>query len=283
MGKTYDFWQGVNEPVVRSTEAMQRLAEFEAERARIMSGHGFRVVVGSFGGGNPPQLAWWQQFLPALEAARQFNGALALHEYAWPTLDHESPWYLLRHRKVYGGEPTHNWAGLPSHLHGAPLLITECGLDGLLEQPEPQGWKSLYGQDPARYLQELAWYDAELQKDPYVVGAALYCCCTADDPKWASYNICPELAQALARDAHPLYRPAQFPKPAPHEKPKVPARPTQKEPLPAVAEPVVETMLPVPVVSAPSPPNAPTNDRLDEVLQRLDRVLALLRARGGRS
>lgn len=145
MGKTYDFWQGVNEPVVQSAEATRRLAGFEAERARIMSSHGFRVVVGSFGVGNPPQLAWWKHFLPALEAAKQYSGALALHEYAWPRLDHDSPWYLLRHRKVYKGEQAHNWGGLPPHLAGTPLLITECGLDGLIAQPEPQGWISVHG------------------------------------------------------------------------------------------------------------------------------------------
>ena len=258
MGKAYDFWQGVNEPVVQSAEATRRLAGFESERARIMSSHGFRVVVGSFGVGNPPQLAWWKHFLPALEAAKQYGGALALHEYAWPRLDHDSHWYLLRHRKVYKGEPAHNWSGLPSHLAGMPLLITECGLDGLIAQPKPQGWKTLYGGDPGPYLKELDWYDGELQKDSYVVGAALYCCCTADDPQWASYNIWPELAKALARDAHPIYRPARFPDPE------------EQSPTSPLA----------PVVQPPSPPGLPFEDRLDQVVQRLDRILALLQARG---
>jgi len=279
MGKTYDFWQGVNEPVVQSAEATRRLAGFEAERARIMSSHGFRVVVGSFGVGNPPQLAWWKHFLPALEAAKQYGGALALHEYAWPRLDHESSWYLLRHRKVYKGEPAHNWGGLPSHLAGTPLLITECGLDGLIAQPRPQGWMSVYGRDPGRYLQELAWYDGELQKDSYVVGAALYCCCSADDPRWATYNIWPELAQALARDSRPLYRPARFPEPAPAKKPPSAAKPAAPvQPEPDEQPPALP--LPVPVVPPPGPPDALLDDRLDEVVQRLDRILALLRARG---
>lgn len=273
MGETYDFWQGVNEPVVQSTTAMRRLAEFEAERARIMSGHGFRVVVGSFGVGNPPQLAWWQHFIPALEAARQFQGALGLHEYAWPTLDHESPWYLLRHRKVYKGEPTHNWSGLPAHLAGTPLLITECGLDGLIVQPRPQGWRALFGQDVERYLLQLAWYDAELLKDTYVVGAALYCCCTVDDPNWASYNIWPDVAQVLARDARPVYRPARFAEPAPAQKPVTPAKPDAPPAAPLLA----------PSVPAPLPPDPPSADRLDEVMQRLDRILVLLRERSRKS
>ncbi|MEJ2735953.1 MAG: hypothetical protein P8189_20705 [Anaerolineae bacterium] len=150
MGETYRFWQGVNEPIVHSAEAMKRCAAFDAERARIMDDHGFRVVVGSFSVGNP-HFPYWREFLPALEAARQYQGALALHEYAWPTLDHEWPWYLLRHRKVYDGEPAHDWAGLPAHLKSLPLLITECGLDGLIEQSHPpRGWQVLYSAD--RYL-----------------------------------------------------------------------------------------------------------------------------------
>ena len=32
MGSTYSFWQGVNEPIVNSHEAMQRYSDFEAER-----------------------------------------------------------------------------------------------------------------------------------------------------------------------------------------------------------------------------------------------------------
>lgn len=273
MGKTYDFWQGVNEPVVQSADAMKRLADFEAERARIMSGHGFRIVVGSFGVGNPPQLAWWRDFLPALEAARQFRGALALHEYAWPSLDHESPWYLLRHRKVYKGEPDQNWSGFPAHLAGIPLLITECGLDALIVQPKPQGWRALHGHEAGRYLQQLAWYDVELVKDPYVLGAAIYCCCPPDDPQWASYNIWPDVARVLAQEARPVYRPAWDVAPAPAEEPSAPAGTEPQEgALPALP--------PVPEVRAPSPPGPPPDDRLGEVVQRLDRILALLQERG---
>jgi len=209
MGETYSFWQGVNEPIVQSAEAMKRYADFEAERTRLMDGHGFRVVVGSFSVGNP-ELAYWHDFLPALEAARQYNGALALHEYAWPTLDRDWPWYLLRHRKVYDGDLDHNWEGLPAHLKTLPLLITECGLDGLIEQPSPRGWRALYS--ASQYLQQLDWYDAELQKDPYVVGAALYCFATPD-PRWKSYDLWPDLAQTLAQQATPLYRLAR-PRPA---------------------------------------------------------------------
>jgi hypothetical protein len=223
MGATYRYWQGVNEPVIQSPEAMRRYTDFEVERVQIMAGEGFQVVVGSFSVGNP-DLPLWQDFLPALEAALQNRGALALHEYAWPTLDHEWPWYLLRHRKVYDGEPAHGWAGLPQPLKQLPLLVTECGLDGLLEPGyPPRGWKTLYQQDPAEYLRQLAWYDDELLLDPYVAGAAIYCCGVADWI-WSSYDIWPQPAQTLARAATPIYRLEQIYPPVPPVPPDEDAR-----------------------------------------------------------
>ena len=207
MGSTYDFWQGLNEPVIQSLEAMKRFADFEMERMRLMAKQGFRVAIGSFAVGNPPKFEYWNSFLPALETARHFGAALALHEYAWPTLYHEWPWYLLRHRKVYRGARRRQWYGIPDYLKGLPLLITECGLDGLIEQTNPpRGWQVRYGQQPDRYLEQLAWYDRQLRRDPYVVGAALYCVCRSDDPSWGTYSIWPEPATTLARLAEPFYR-----------------------------------------------------------------------------
>jgi hypothetical protein len=224
MGGTYSFWQGVNEPVIGSPEAMQRCAAFDGERTRIMDDHGFRVVVGSFSVGNP-RLAYWQEFLPALEAARQYQGALALHQYAWPTMDHKAPWYSLRHRKVYQGEQDRDWAGLPDHLKSLPLLITECGLDGLITQGHPpRGWQNLQG--PEQYLRQLAWYDAELQKDPYVAGAAVYCLATPD-PQWKPYDIWPEPTGMLAKQATPLYRLSEVPPPTKPEQPVALEEPEQ--------------------------------------------------------
>jgi len=237
MAGTYSYWQGVNEPIVRLPEAMARLAAFEVERARLMNEHGFRVVVGSFSVGNP-QLPFWIDFLPALEAAKEYGGALALHEYAWPTLDTEPEWYLLRHRKVYRGDSESGWQGFPNHLRRLPLLITECGLDGLIEQSHPpRGWKTLY--TPDQYLEQLDWYNQELMKDTFVAGAAIYCCSVAD-LQWASYDIWPEPARTIARQATPIYRLA--------------------EGKPPVEPPVPET----------------TEEKLDYLLARLDEILAVL-------
>jgi hypothetical protein len=266
MGQTYSFWQGVNEPIIHSTEAMKRYAAFDAERAHILDKEGFGVVVGTFSVGNP-ELNYWNEFLPALEAARQYGGALALHEYAWPTLDHEWPWYLLRHRKVYAGEPAHQWPGLPDHLRTLPLLITECGLDGLIELGHPpRGWRVLYSQRRGEYLRQLSWYGNQLMKDPYVVGAALYCCGVADQT-WHSYDIWPGIARALRRRSIPVYRlaetqpeeplePVEPPEPVEPIEPSQPAEPTEPvEPI-GPSEPAEPTEPVEPI--GPSEPAEPT-------------------------
>jgi hypothetical protein len=69
-----------------------------------------------------------------------------------------------------------------------PLVITETGVDGgISNRPGPAdavGWKEFipYWQEQGWidtspfgfYMEQLAWYDAELQKDPYVIGAAIF-------------------------------------------------------------------------------------------------------------
>jgi len=95
-------------------------------------------------------------------------------------------WTTLRYRKVY------RQYLIPAGLV-IPLAITECGLDPLVN-PKPLGceggtWSQLgpywaanpdslirYTGDPALYyFQQLEWYAKELQKDPYVVGATIFC------------------------------------------------------------------------------------------------------------
>lgn len=211
MAGVYDYWQGVNEPVIGSREAMQRYATFEVERINILAQHGFRAAVGSFAVGNPADMSFWREFLPALEAARVHNGVLSLHEYGWPTFQDSAPWLSLRHRKVYEGEPSMGWEGLPQHLR-LPLIITETGLDGGIQTPGwMQGWNGHI--EAHQYREQMRWYDIELKKDPYVLGAAIFCCGNIS-PNWWSFDIWPDLVRAVAENADPLYRSPQWLDPA---------------------------------------------------------------------
>lgn len=203
-----DAWEAYNEPVADTAEKMKRLADFEAERVRILAENGLRAVVGNFATGQPP-LELWPDFKPALDAARQYNGFLGLHEYSAPVMQYlagdnqpagnpsagDEGWLTLRYRKVYRQFLE------PMGFGDLPLLITECGVDGLVQPrpgpPEARGWQEFiatwlaegYRDDPPGvYMDQLIWYDQHLQQDDYVKGAAIFTVGT-NDPRWETYNI----------------------------------------------------------------------------------------------
>jgi hypothetical protein len=198
-----DYWEGWNEPV--PGPHMAWYARFEAERTRRMADHGLRVAIGGFATGTPE----WDQFvefLPAVQVALAHGGILTLHEYAAPTLDYRMgqalpghPAYpnrgllMLRYRWWY--EDLLKPRGLI-----IPLVISEGGIDGQVQQdlaPPGLGWRDFtkywarkgLGKDGAQaYIQQLAWYDRQLQQDDYVIGVAIF---TAGSPRghWPSFDI----------------------------------------------------------------------------------------------
>jgi hypothetical protein len=208
-----DAWEGFNEPVPGNEDEMRRLADVEAERVRLLAADGLRTVVGNFGTGQPP-LEWWPAFRPALEAARTHDGYLGLHEYSAPTIWYhtnvppltfragtgDEGWLTLRYRKVYR-QFLQPW-GLD-----LPLLLTECGVDGLVQDrpgPNGRGWKDFAGywaglgmgwDTPGNYVEQLAWYDRELQLDSYVKGAAIFAMTAFQE--WESYQILGNAAAIL--------------------------------------------------------------------------------------
>lgn len=200
-----DAWEAYNEPAPGDPDQMTRLGEFEARRVELLAAAGVRSCIGNFSAGMPP-LEWWPQFRPAIEAALKHNGYLGLHEYSAPTMQYSTPqdplgwavnsaeegWITLRYRKVYRNYLQPNKLNIP-------LLLTEVGIDGLLaNRPGPAGkgwtdfgayWDSLgMGSDaPGNYIEQLAWYDAHLQQDAYVLGAAIFA--AAASPGWESYEL----------------------------------------------------------------------------------------------
>jgi hypothetical protein len=218
-----DAWEGFNEPVAGDEEQMRRLAALEIERLRLLAENGLQGVVGNFGAGQPP-LEWWPAFRPALEAAQAQGGYLGLHEYSAPNIWHntnrepldfqadaaDEGWLILRYRKVY------RQFLLPWGLR-LPLLITECGVDGLVtDRPGPpgKGWKDFadywaelgMGPDTAgNYVEQLAWYDTELQLDDYVQGASIFAMTAFED--WDSYQLQGEAADILKQylSVHPVH------------------------------------------------------------------------------
>ncbi|HEY67988.1 MAG: hypothetical protein DRI79_00100 [Chloroflexi bacterium] len=202
------YWEGHNEPVWNDEEGMGWYAQFEVERMQLMADLGLKCVIGNFATGTPP-LDLWPAFFPALQVARQYEAILGLHEYScpwiwWMTGNHQldpnddqgdEGWTTLRYRKVYRQHL------IPNGLGNVPLVITECGIDPLVN-PKPPGveggtWKQLGGfwaehdNEPDKadyYFRQLVWYDKELQKDDYVVGATIFTW-GSFGPPWSDFDV----------------------------------------------------------------------------------------------
>ena len=212
----FDGWESYNEPVPGSLDDMKRYGEFESERTRLLAAEGIRSVIGNFGTGQPP-LEWWESFLPAVQAAKENNGWLGLHEYSAPTIyfgstradqgrypgvsPEDNGWLTLRYRKVY------NEILKPRGL-AIPLVFTELGVDGLVtERPGPadaMGWQDFQGYwaesgyglwGPGAYVEQLVWYDAAMRQDDYVVGGCIFVMASSDG--WQSYDIMGPAASVL--------------------------------------------------------------------------------------
>lgn len=204
----FDAWISYNEPVATNADEMKRLADFEAERTRLLGERGIRSIIGNFGTGQPP-LELWEHFLPAVQAAQQYDGWLGLHEYSAPTIYHLSSrenqgrypgvspadfgWLTLRYRQVY------NQFLKPAGL-ALPLVFTEMGVDGLVTNrpgpPDARGWRDFQGfwaengyglWGPGAYVEQLVWYDAAMRQDDYVIGACIYGMGTS--AQWLSYDL----------------------------------------------------------------------------------------------
>ncbi len=207
-----DGWISYNEPVPTNPEEMQRLAEFEAERTRLLGERQIRSVIGNFATGNP-DLSLWPFFFDAIREARNQNGWLGLHEYSAPTIYFDSTkqnsgrypgvtpqdegWLTLRYRKVYREYLIPNGLSLP-------LVFTELGVDGQAapeRRPGPSveqaiGWRDFqeywrengYGLwGPGAYIEQLVWYDEAMRQDDYVLGGCIFGLGTSS--RWLSFDI----------------------------------------------------------------------------------------------
>ena len=204
-----DFWEGWNEPDP-GLERMDWYARFEQERVREMARHGFRTAIGGFSTG-VPEVDEFALFIPAVDTAMQFGGILTLHEYSAPVITEGFGTAL-------GGYPFHadrgaltfryRWyyeellipRGLP-----IPLVISEAGIDGGIgNRPGPSGFGWADFQDYAvqqgwgrtgkeAFINQLAWYDAGVREDNYVLGFTVF---TAGPVgHWKNYDIGPILPE----------------------------------------------------------------------------------------
>lgn len=211
-----DAWEGYNEIPRAKRDALYR---FDRRLAELLHQEGIKYIAGSWSVG-VPDIPDWQE--PGMLDALRVADYIGVHEYCAPRMDDPrgldtstdplSGWFTLRYRKWY---PT-----LPSDCQN-PLLITECGIDSGAAHWDPGGqggWRSFT--DAQGYLEQLAWYDQNLQQDAYVTGATIFCWGTLD-PTWDTFDLSGEMVDLLANY---IEEQAQPPPPPPDELERLRAR-----------------------------------------------------------
>jgi len=167
----------LNEPAVSTSRARLDLAAFTPRIVQIIHEEtGKPVVVGNYSNQNPDvtDAVALIQLQPAIEA----GDLLGLHQYGRPSLQTDAEWASLRHRKLIDAL-RHKGIKVP------PVLLTECGWDGTGSAYGQTGWKGLV-RDFRKAVEELVWFNAELEKDQDVLAAFLFN--TAGDAKWERYE-----------------------------------------------------------------------------------------------
>jgi len=176
--KAITYWEGPAETEWTDLEGMRWYAEFEIERMALMQTRGLKCVIGNFAAGTP-DLPLWTAFLPAIEAGIHNGALLGLRETSWPW-----KWWLTGKYQMMPGEEDEGWSTLryrqvyrqyllPKGLQ-IPLVITECAIS-----PEVSSLSATAGQQEQNAelrnyaSRQLAWYETELSKDPYVLGMAI--------------------------------------------------------------------------------------------------------------
>ncbi len=156
----YDAWMGYNESVIKTVEQAKALSRWHVRWGDLCKKNGIVSAAYSFATGNPELDLW-----PYLEEGLSHCDLLSLHEYSAPTMDNVQSWLCLRYRRAMEAL---------SPAVRRPVVITETGIDGgvyVTDKPM-DGWSKFT--DEAGYLKTLQWYDNEMQKDDYILGAAIF-------------------------------------------------------------------------------------------------------------
>jgi len=245
-----DAWEGYNEV---SRSKLKQLCRFDRRLAELLHNEGLKYVAGSWSVGVPDIPDWRKrEMLDALRVADY----VGLHEYCAPRMDDPrgfdppgTGWFTLRYRQV--------WGVISSELENPPkILITECGIDSGACHWDPGaqgGWRSFT--DAQGYLDQLIWYDQNLQQDDYVVGATIFCWGTLD-PTWDTFDISGEMVGLLANYLKEQAGPPPTPPPPP-------------PPIGGLEELRAR-------IEALEQENAALNSQLTEMQARMQQTLALL-------
>ncbi len=228
--RTYvDYWEIINEQDPAGPDGHRRLAEFMMHCMDTADREGYKLALFSYSLGVPE----WEEMEAIVESgafgrAKAGGHALALHEYAYPI----NRWY----GEPLPGRPTYPDRGplacryrwlyedfLIPRNEVIPLFLTEVNVARDLPEVTAQEW-----------ITQMVWYDNQLRKDYYVVGAHLFTLGSAGG--WEEFDFgrfLPNLTNHMIsiKDQQDPVWPAETPEEPPVEEPPtpIPAPPTEQD------------------------------------------------------
>ncbi len=246
----YNAWESFNEVMneVTGSEKQKKYDDFQVAFGETLRAEGFEPVGMNFATGNFSG----QQFLANFPGTLETYKYLGFHEYDWPTLDrlhkigladgNGGMWLALRYRRIMQKVREQ----FPNQ-HTA--IITELGMTrGVVGGPDVGPWNKDEPLTPNDYWQSLLWYNSEIAKDNYALGACLFVV-GAIHP-WESFEHLGPIMDRLAAFEKSI--PVEEPTPPVDDTPVHPDEPSDdNQPvLPTDTVPVTGGNIP----DAPSPP-----------------------------
>lgn len=179
-------FEGINEPMLWSTEGPEFITRYEKARLRYMHERNLNSVIFNFGvgwpgnGGVQNSPVQWETFEPAILAMRQ-GDFVGLHEYCdLLGVDNNWGWWMGRFTQCP---------------YNVPILITETGIDCGVSGNFYKSWKSLPGEEREKaqvYTDLLLYYWNKCLKDGRVKAIFPF---TYDrgSNEWAEFDIRTEM------------------------------------------------------------------------------------------